>query len=224
MYIELSYPINEEMPRYPGSPKPEIIPVTRMSQNNHSNTTVIKIYTHGGTHVDAPFHFYDKGKTIEQIPIEDFVYENPLVIQKELKKSQLIEIEDLKQYNQKLSTADSLFFYTGYCNLRNKPELYEDDFPSISEETAKFIRTELLNVKAIAIDTLSIESATLAPKTGRIVHKTLLDDNLYHTRPLLIYEDVNIGEILDKDIKRIYAFPLRLTGLDASPVNIVAEV
>jgi len=207
MYIELSYPINEEMPRYPGSPKPEIIPVTRMSQNNHSNTTVIKIYTHGGTHVDAPFHFYDKGKTIEQIPIEDFVYENPLVIQKELKKSQLIEIEDLKQYNQKLYAADILFFYTGYCNLRNKPELYVDDFPSISEETAKFI-----------------ESATLAPKTGRIVHKTLLDGDLYHTRPLLIYEDVNIGEILDKDIKRIYAFPLRLTGLDASPVNMVAEV
>ncbi len=224
MYIELSYPINEEMPRYPGSPKPEIIPVTRMSQNNHSNTTVIKIYTHGGTHVDAPFHFYDKGKTIEQIPIEDFVYENPLVIQKELKKSQLIEIEDLKQYNQKLYAADILFFYTGYCNLRNKPELYVDDFPSISEETAKFIRSELLNVKAIAIDTSSIESATLAPKTGHIVHKTLLDGDLYHTRPLLIYEDVNIGEILDKDIKRIYAFPLRLTGLDASPVNIVAEV
>ena len=224
MYIELSYPINKEMPRYPGSPKPEIIPVTRMSQNNHSNTTVIKIYTHGGTHVDAPFHFYDKGKTIEQIPIEDFVYEHPLIIQKESKKSQLIEVEDLKQYNQKLYTADILFFYTGYCNLRNKPELYVDDFPSISEETAKFIRTELLNVKAIAIDTSSIESATLAPKTGRIVHRTLLDGDLYHTRPLLIYEDVNIGEILDKDIKRIYAFPLRLTGLDASPVNIVAEV
>ena len=224
MYIELTFPINKEMPVYPGLPKLEIIPINRMSQNDHSNTTVVKIFTHASTHVDAPFHFYDKGKTIEQIPIEDFVYEHPLIIQKELKKSQLIEIEDLKQYNHKLYTADILFFCTGYCKLRNKPELFLDDFPSISEETARFIRTELLNVKAIAIDTPSIESATMAPKTGWIVHKTLLDGDLYPNRPLLIYEDVNIGEILDKDIKRIYAFPLRLTGLDASPVNIVAEV
>jgi kynurenine formamidase len=224
MYIELSYPINKDMPIYPGSPKLEIIPVNRMSQNNHSNTTIIKIYVHSGAHVDAPFHFYDKGKTIEQIPIEDFVYEHPLIIWKELKKSQLIEVEDLKKYNQKLYAADILFFYTGYCKLRNKPELYEDDFPSISEETARFIRTELLNVKAVAIDTSSIESATMAPKTNRIVHKTLLAGDLYGTRPLLIYEDINIGEILYKDIKRIYAFPLRLTGLDASPVNMVAEI
>jgi len=224
MYIELSYPINKEMPVYPGSPKLEIIPVNRMSQNDHSNTTVYKIFTHAGTHVDAPFHFYDKGKTIEQIPIEDFVYEHPLIIKKELKKSQLIEIDDLKQYMHKLRRVDILFFYTGYSKLRNKPELYVDDFPAISEETAKFIRTELLNIKAIAIDTPSIESATLAPKTGRIVHKTLLDGDLYLTRPLLIYEEVNIGKILKKDIKKIYAFPLRLTGLDASPVNMVAEV
>jgi kynurenine formamidase len=61
MYIELSYPINQEMPVAPGLPKLEIIPVNRMSQDAHSNTTVIKIFSHAGTHVDAPFQFYDKG-------------------------------------------------------------------------------------------------------------------------------------------------------------------
>jgi arylformamidase len=225
MYIELSYPINQEMPVAPNLPRLEIIPVNRMSQNAHSNTTIIKIFSHGGTHVDAPFHFYDRGKTIEQIPIDNFVYEHPLIIQKELQKSQVLEVEDLRQYGQDLYAADILFFCTGYCKLRTKPELYLDDYPSISEESARFIRTELLNVKAIAIDTPSIERVKMAPKTGWMVHKTLLDGDLYPTRPLLIYEEVNIDEILDnKRIKRIYAFPLRLTGLDASPVNMVAEV
>ena len=224
MYLELSYPINQEMPIYPESPKYEIIPIRRMSENDHANTTVVKIYTHGGTHVDAPFHFDDKGNTIDQVPINDFVYEHPLVITKQLKKSQFFEVEDLKKFNQELFISDIIFFGTGYYKLRNKPEIYEDDFPSISENTAKFIRTELLNVKAVAIDTSSIESPTMAPKTNRIVHKTLLDGALYKTRPLLIYEEVNIGKILDKRIRRIYAFPLRLTGLDASPVNMVAEI
>ena len=86
------------------------------------------------------------------------------------------------------------------------------------------IRTDLLNVTAVAIDTLSIESCTRGPKTGFVVHKTLLDGSLYRTRPLLVFEDVNMGPILEKKITRIYAFPIRLVGLEASPVNIIAEV
>jgi kynurenine formamidase len=35
---------------------------------------------------------------------------------------------------------------------------------------------------------------------------------------------VNIVKVLNKKIKKIYAFPLRLKDLDASPVNIVAEI
>jgi len=224
MYIELSYKFDKNMPIYPGSPKEEIIPNTRIKQDDPSNTTTLKHFLHNGTHVDAPFHFYNNGSTIDQIPIEDFVYRNPLIIHEELKKSEFLEVENLKKYSEELYLADILFFYTGYCKIRNNPALYMDNFPTISEETAKFIRTKLLNVKAIAIDVLSIESAILGPKTNFKVHKTLLDGNLYNTRPLLIFEDVNIGKILNKKIKKIYAFPLRLKGLDASPVNIVAEV
>jgi len=224
MYIELSYKLDKNMPIYPGSPEEEIIPITRMNQGDPSNTTTITHFLHNGTHVDAPFHFYNNGSTIDQIPIEDFVYQTPLIIDKKLKKSELLEVEDLKKYGEELYLADILFFYTGYCKIRNNPALYMDNFPAISEETAKFIRTGLLNVKAIAMDVLSIESAILGPKKNFKVHKTLLDGDLYNTRPLLIFEDVNIGKVLNKKIKKIYAFPLRLKGLDASPVNIIAEI
>jgi len=224
MYIELSYKFDKNMPIYPGSPKEEIIPNTRIKQDDSSNTTTLIHFLHSGTHVDAPFHFYNNGRTIDQIPIEDFVYQTPLIIDKKLKKSELLEVEDLKKYGEKLYLADILLFCTGYCKIRKNPALYMDNFPAISEGTAKFIRTGLLNVKAIAIDVLSIESAILGPKTNFKVHKTLLDGDLYDTRPLLIFEDVNIGKILNKKIKKIYAFPLRLKGLDASPVNIIAEI
>lgn len=224
MFVELSYHFKKNMPIYPGSPEEEIIPVERIKKGGPSNTTIFKHFIHNGTHVDAPFHFYDKGETIDQIPIENFVYKHPLIIKKQLKKSELLSLEDLEQYETEIHSADILFFYTGYCNLRDKPRVYVDDFPTISEEVAKFIRTELLNVKAIAIDVLSIESAILGPKTNFKVHKTLLDGELYNTRPLLIFEDVNVCKIVDKKIKRVYAFPLRITGLDGSPVNIVVEI
>ncbi len=224
MYVELSYPFKRYMPVYPGSPEEEFIPVARMEKGDSSNTTIFKHFIHNGTHVDAPFHFDRKGKTIDQIPIEDFVYQHPLIIKKELRKSELFRIEDLRKHEAEIYVADILLFYTGYCEIRNKPDLYTDDFPALSEEVARFIRTELLNVKAVAIDVLSIESAMLGPKTDFKVHKTLLNKGLYPTRrAVLIFEDVNIGLILNKNIKKIYAFPLRLSGLDGSPVNIVAE-
>jgi kynurenine formamidase len=99
-----------------------------------------------------------------------------------------------------------------------------DDFPSLSVEAARLIRTELLNIKAVAIDALSIESCRLGPQRNFAVHKTLLDSEIYKTRTVLIFEDVNMGPILKRQIRRIYAFPLRLTGLDASPISIVAEL
>jgi arylformamidase len=224
LFIELSYPIDEDIPVYPGSPREEFTAVLRMSKGDDVNTSKITHYLHSGTHVDAPLHFYDKGQSIDKIPIGNFVYEKPLVIHLDLNKSGLISSNDLKKYGDDIYSADLLLLHTGYCRHRDNTAVYVDDFPALSGSAAQFIRTELLNVKAVAIDTLSIESALEGPSASFKVHKTLLDGDLYNTRPLLIYEDVNTGIVADKTIKHIYAFPLRLRGLEASPVNIVAEI
>jgi arylformamidase len=224
MFVELSYKVEEEMPVYPGLPKDKFQPHTRMARGDPSNTTLVSHFLHNGTHVDAPFHFYDEGQTIDEIPIEHFIYERPFLLQKELKKAELIQREDLTSCGDEIRIADILFLYTGYGTFRNISDVYTDDFPAVSEEAARYIRTELTNLKAVAIDTLSIESATMAPRTDFRVHKTLLDGSMFDTRTLIIYEDVNIQRIVNqKEIKRIYAFPIRLKGLDGSPVNIVAE-
>jgi arylformamidase len=97
-------------------------------------------------------------------------------------------------------------------------------FPALSIKAAKLIREELLNVKAVAIDSLSIESSTQGPLQDFAVHKTLLSSDKFKTRPVLIFEDVNIGAILDRKIKRVFSFPIRLYGLEAAPVSMVAEV
>jgi len=224
MFIEMSYAIDENMPVYPDSPREEFVAHLRMSEGDEVNASKIIHFLHNGTHVDAPFHFYNQGQSIDEIPIGDFVYQKPMVIHRSLKKSELLLIDDLKKYGDDIYSADMLLIYTGFCHQRDKTSVYADDFPALSESAARFIRTELLNIKAVAIDTLSIESAIGGPAENFKVHKTLLDVNLYKTRPLLIYEDVNIGIIADKTIKRIYAFPIRLKGLEASPVNIVAEL
>ena len=224
MFVELAYPLSHDIPVFPGSPLDEFNPHTRMNQGQESNTTIMHHYLHNGTHVDAPFHFYTQGKTIDLVPLDDFIYTKPLLLQKNLGKGKMWQPEDLKKAGPELIEADILFLCTGYYKLRQDAAIYCDDFPSLSWEAAKMLRSELPLLKAVAIDTLSIESCILGPQKDFRVHKTLLDGDLYAERPILIYEDVNMAPILNQSIHRVFAFPLRLVGLDASPVNIVAEV
>jgi arylformamidase len=224
MFVEMAYPLSPEIPVFPVLPHDEFIPLSRMNRGGEANNTAVKHPLHNGTHVDAPYHFYDAGRTIDQIPITEFVFSKPLIVRKDLRKGGLLQPEDIEAAGPMLRSADILLLCTGYHAFRADKSAYIDDFPALSLEAARLIRTDLLNVKAVAIDTLSIESCTRGPKSGFVVHKTLLDGEMYQTRPLLIFEDVNMGPILEKSISRIYAFPLRLVGLDASPVNMIAEV
>ena len=201
MFIEMAYPISPGMPVFPGLPHDEFISASRMRSGGEANTSVVKHPLHNGTHVDAPRHFYDEGRTIDQIPIADFVYSTPLLIRKTLHKGGLLQPEDLEASGPLLHTADILLLCTGYHACRADASAYVDDFPALSHEAARMIRTDLLNVTAVAIDTLSIESCTRGPKTGFVVHKTLLDGSLYRTRPLLVFEDVNMGYAKNVTVK-----------------------
>ena len=58
---------------YPGDPKPEKQTLCAISDGELYNLTAFSMCAHNGTHIDAPFHFLPKGKTVEQLPLETFV-------------------------------------------------------------------------------------------------------------------------------------------------------
>jgi arylformamidase len=224
VFVELGYEFSEDMPVFPGLPPDRVLPHSRMSDGAESNTTMLHHFIHNGTHVDAPFHFWDGGRTIDQIPLEDFVYEHPALLMRELAKGQLFERRDIESAGVSLEGCDLLMLCSGYWKLRERPEIYCDDFPALSVEAARFVRLELPTVKAVAVDTLSVENPVQGPKSNFMVHRTLLNGDLYQSRPVLAFEDVNLGPLVGRRVRRVYAFPLRWRGLDGSPVNPVAEV
>jgi len=224
MFLELSYELSENIPVYPGSPREMYRKNSRIAEGDPSNTSVITHYLHNGSHVDAPFHFDKEGIGIDEVPIENFMFQSPLVIECNKNRSELIELSDLQLYEPNLHRADILLFNTKFSLLRDDAKSYADDFPALSLEAATYIRNDLLNVKAIGIDTLSIESAVHGPEQDFPVHKILLSHTCSKERPLVIYEDIDIQKVSGKKIKQIWAFPLRLKGLDGSPITMVAEV
>ena len=55
---------------YPGDPSPIPTRVTKIEEGSLYNLSKFEMCAHNGTHIDAPYHFLQEGKTVDQIPAE----------------------------------------------------------------------------------------------------------------------------------------------------------
>ena len=58
---------------YPGDPEPEKKTLCATEKGDLYNLTAFSMCAHNGTHIDAPFHFFDEGKTVDQMGLDTFV-------------------------------------------------------------------------------------------------------------------------------------------------------
>ena len=58
---------------YPGDPKPEKQTLSATARGDLYNLTAFSMCAHNGTHVDAPFHFIQDGKTVDKMDLSTFV-------------------------------------------------------------------------------------------------------------------------------------------------------
>jgi len=58
---------------FPGDPEPKREALLRIEKGDNCNLTAISMCAHNGTHVDAPFHFYKDGKTLDQVSLDKFI-------------------------------------------------------------------------------------------------------------------------------------------------------
>ncbi|MEM3715359.1 MAG: cyclase family protein [Nitrososphaeria archaeon] len=227
----MSYPISKKttfLPRSIGPPKiharsriiPEPINMgeSETRWNSYNNTSILEMGLHTGTHIDFPFHIDSNGFKLDDFVINDFIFCKPFFI--EIIKNDLEKIlkEELVYYESNLRECDLLFIYTGFSRYRfSDPERYEMKQPDISIEAARYI-TSFNNIKCIAIDTISIENLDRA-RPNFTVHKILLCN-----RKFFIIEDANLEPLKNNFLKKVYAIPLWLLGVEATPVTILAEV
>ena len=227
MLIELSYTLGENIPKWPTNPNERYVAEISTGRGEHCNANSVFHHIHNGTHVDAPRHFDHNGKTIDELPIEDFYYTRPFVLNVPKEKGQRITLDDIKSNEAEISKCDILLIYTGYCDIReNDPEAFVNGFPSIAPDAARYLREGFPELKAIALDTISVDDAVTAGEEGFPTHHSLLETGAQMPqRTLLLYEDVNVKRLLGvQNIQAICAFPVRWKGLEGAPIPMVAIV
>ena len=225
MFVKLSYPIYEEQPVCKGDPViTKFLPVTRIANGDFVNTTELHLFTHTGTHMDAPWHFNPKGRRVDELDVEEWVFNKPTTIDVSSRPRHDVDRSDIKPFFSKDDDSDFLLVFTGSSLMkeRNTRE-YTDNFPGFTISAAKFI-VEETKLRGVALDSMSIEPVENLVAGNAPVHYIMLGRHDVSKRSVVIIEEANILPILGKKLKRVFAVPLLLKGIDGSPVTMFAEI
>ncbi|MFR8854739.1 MAG: cyclase family protein [Oscillospiraceae bacterium] len=69
--VDLTHTIAENMPVYPGTEGPKLTTANTYETDGFKET-LLKMYSHTGTHMDPPAHLYSHGKTLDRFPASHF--------------------------------------------------------------------------------------------------------------------------------------------------------
>jgi kynurenine formamidase len=222
-YRLLSYPLNATAPVWPGNPPAaRTEPLSSIARGGNSNTTRLSLFSHSGTHLDAPKHFNDAGPAAVDLPIESFIFGRPFVVEAPKPEGGFIRREELEPHRDALRGADLCLLRTGWSALRAAdPARYATQGPLLHPDAARFLVDGCPNLRGVATDAISIG----APGYGREsveTHQILTGRGRTDDRFMLIFEDLRIDPDLT-NARRIFAWPLLIEGSDGSPCTIVAE-
>ncbi len=70
---DISVPLSEVTPTYPGDPDIEIKQWMTLASGDAANVTVLHFGAHSGTHVDAPAHFIEGGAKVDSLSLESLI-------------------------------------------------------------------------------------------------------------------------------------------------------
>ena len=68
---ELTHTIRNDMPVYPGTEQPRLTTACTIDQCGYRET-LLHMFSHTGTHMDAPAHMLPSGRTLDDFPAETF--------------------------------------------------------------------------------------------------------------------------------------------------------
>lgn len=221
-YKVLSYSINAATPMYGNAPEASIKPYSEISKGDTSNSYIISLYNHAGTHIDASKHFVDNGRSISDYSLDELIFKNPILVDCPKDNATLITPEDMQNVSHLLQNSDCLLFHTGFGQLRAEKK-YRTHNPGIAPETILWIRKEYPGIRCMGIDSISISSFQHR-KEGREAHKAAFIEQEELGKPLLLIEDMKLDILLNERLEIIIVLPWQIDGLDSVPCNIIATI
>jgi len=202
--IDISTPLDEHTPAYPGDPVFRRDTVASISEEGVGyNLSMLRMSTHCGTHVDAPRHFIPEGSTIDRIPLHRWI-SPALVI--EISDTDLIEASHLEA--APIRPGDAVILK---ANADRHACAGHDDVRALSVSAAEYLVSRGINL--VGIDALSIEAYD---NPAFPVHGILLGNDVLVLEALSLF-GVSPGRYT------LIAAPLLIRDGDGAPARVFLQ-
>ncbi len=232
--VDLTYPFNAETIYWPTSApfRREVTAEGMTDQGYYYASGAFSAAEHGGTHVDAPIHFAEGGRSVDEIPIDQLM--GPAIVidvrdHVEANPDYQIGTDDIQEWEasrRPIPDESLVFFRTGFGAFwpdagrymgtaeRGDDAVRELHFPGLDPAAARWL-LENRNVKAVGIDTPSIDYG---------------QSRMFETHQVLAAEELpaleNVANLdqLPEEGAVVVALPMKIEGGSGGPVRIVAFV
>jgi arylformamidase len=201
---DISTPVRTGGVVYPGNPEVRIEPQQAISRGAGANVSAVAFGSHTGTHVDAAKHFFDDGRTVDQIPLDRLI--GPAIVLVFADDLMSIGAADLER--QDIGAHTRVLLRTRNSALLDRADFVKD-YTYLAPDGAEYLAQR--GIELVGIDYYSIEQFHSGHHR---THLTLL------ARDIVIVEGLDLSEPPAGEYQLI-CLPLRLAGLDGAPARAV---
>ncbi len=203
-YIDISVTVRPDLPVWKGDPAVSIQRDASIAAGDAANVTHLNMGAHTGTHVDAPLHFLDGQRGVEQLGLSSLV--GPAWVA-EFESSYEISAADLEDSGIPAGTLRLLLKTRNSHLWSEKPSVFDENFVGISGDGAEWLVRR--GIRLVGIDYLGVERCDSVAR-GAPVHKTLL------AAEMVLLEGLDLSAV-QPGAYNLICLPVKLKDADGSP-------
>jgi kynurenine formamidase len=204
--LDLSHTLAEGMPVYPGTEPPTLRQANTVAKDGFAEK-LLTMYSHTGTHIDAPAHMLAGGATLDQLGAGHFVGRACVL---DVAGQRFIEQVFLAAQASLIEGSDFVLFHTGWSRFWGQ-EAYFEAFPVLTPEATQWLAARSL--KGIGFDAISVDPVGSTDFANHLV--------LFRQGMISIENLTGLEPLIGKRFL-FSCLPLKIEEADGSPVRAVA--
>jgi arylformamidase len=203
--IDISLPLSADLPVWPGSQRFKLEPVHRQDNGDHCNESAYAANIHTGTHIDAPWHFLNDGKLVNELDLTTMI--GPALVAHlpgvtEISEEDLTSISLPRETRRLLLRTDNSELWAR--GIRE----FQKDFVALTVDAAEWLASS--GISLVGIDYLSIQLFAGSDRT----HKVLLNSGI------VILEGLNLAGV-EPGFHELICLPLSISGAEGAPARAI---
>lgn len=211
--VDLSHPVTADTQVYPGDPVPHLEQHSTVDRDGF-NLMSISMGSQSGTHVDAPYHFDNDTKKIDELELSLFVGPATIIDCGRLNAREAISISSLGDQLEKVQPGDIVLFKTSWSQHFGTDEYFNNPYLD-ADLVAHLLERGVLT---FGLDAINIDETPDQNHEG----VGFPAHHLIARAGGVICENLTNLDALDFDRPIVSILPMKFIGIDGAPVRAVA--